>query len=218
MDRRFIIILAVVVLGLGGIFFVGKIKSNSANSGANTTIGSTSNHTTGGNAKNVSLLVYGDFQCPVCGQFHPIEKKVVDTYKDDILFTFRHFPLDSIHPNARAGSRAAEAAGLQGKFFEMHDLLYENQSTWSQSTNPLSFFTTYATQLGLDVDKFKADFTSETVNNTINADLKEGNQKGVTGTPTYYLNGKKLENGDISSYEKFSAIIEEAIKNASGSN
>ena len=213
MDKRFIIILAVVVLGLAGIFFIGKSKSTTNNNTGS--VGTTSNHTKGSNAKNVNLLVYGDFQCPVCGQFYPVEKKIINTYQNDILFTFRHFPLDSIHPNARAASRAAEAAGLQGKFFEMHDLLYENQSAWSSSTNPLNTFTSYAQQLGLDVDKFKVDFTSEVVNSTINADLKEGNQKGVTGTPTYYLNGKKLENGDIGSYEKFATIIEQAIKDSS---
>lgn len=214
MDKRFIIILIVVVLGLGGIFFIGKHKSNSSST-TNNTVGTTSSHTKGGNAKNVSLLVYGDFQCPVCGQFYPIEKQVLTTYQDDISFTFRHFPLDSIHPNARAGSRAAEAAGKQGKFFEMHDLLYENQSAWTSSSNPLSIFTNYATQLGLNIEQFKTDFASETVNNTINADLKEGNDKGVSGTPTYYLNGKKLDNGDINTYEKFSAVIAEAIKSSS---
>jgi len=215
MDKRFIVILVVVVLGLAGIFFIGKNKSSSSTSSSSSSaVGTVSNHTRGNNAKKVNLTVYGDFQCPICGQFYPIEKKVVDTYQNDISFTFMHFPLESIHPNARAAARAAEAAGLQGKFFEMHDLLYENQSAWSSSSDSLTIFTAYALQLGLDAAKFKSDFASETVNSTINADLKNGNSKGVNGTPTYYLNGQKLENGDIGSYDKFSAKIQDAINNA----
>lgn len=209
MDKRFVTILLVVVVILGGIFFIGRNKSSdSTNTG---TTGTISNHTTGQNAKNVSLVVYGDFQCPVCGQFFPIEKQVVDTFSKDISFQFIHFPLDSIHPNARAASRAAEAAGLQGKFFEMHDVLYQNQSAWNTASDPLAVFTSYATSLGLDAAKFKTDFASESVNGTINADLKLGNGKGVTGTPTYYLNGTKLDNGDINTYDKFAAKVQEAI-------
>ena len=211
MDKRFMVILAVVVLGLGGIFFIGKNKTDSSSTSGSNTVGTTSSHTAGNTASKVNLTVYGDFQCPVCGKFYPVEKQVVDTYKQDISFTFMHFPLESIHPNARAAARAAEAAGLQGKFFEMHNLLYVNQSGWSNSGDVLGVFTGYATQLGLDAAKFKTDFASETVNNTINADLKNGNGKGVNGTPTYYLNGKKLSNGDIGTYEKFSAVIKAEI-------
>lgn len=214
MDKRFIVILVVVVLGLGGIFFIGKNKTSTSSTSGSSTVGTTSNHTEGNTASKVNLVVYGDFQCPVCGQFYPVEKQIVDTYKQDISFTFMHFPLESIHPNARAAARAAEAAGLQGKFFEMHNLLYVNQSGWSNSGDALTLFTGYATQLGLDTAKFKTDFASETVNSTINADLKNGNSKGVNGTPTYYLNGKKLSNADIGTYEKFSAVIKaEVAKN-----
>lgn len=216
MDKRFIVILVVVVLGLAGIFIIGKNKSNSsAKDSGSVTVGSTSNHTKGGNTKNVSVLVYGDFQCPVCGQFYPVEKAVIDKFQNDISFTFMHFPLEQIHPNARSSARAAEAAGMQGKFFEMHDLLYENQQAWSASGDALTIFTSYAQQLGLDTEKFKIDFASEAVNGTINADLKNGNSKGVSGTPTYYINGQKLDNGDISSVDKFSAKIQAAIDSSS---
>jgi protein-disulfide isomerase len=210
MDKRFLAILVIVVIALGGIFFIGRHKSTDTSSGTSS-VGTASNHVVGGNAKNVTLAVYGDFQCPICGQFHPIEKKIIETYKNDIQFRFIHFPLESIHPNARAAARAAEAAGLQGKFFEMHDILYQNQSAWSSASDPFTIFASYAAQLGLNADTFKKDFASETVNGTINADLKDGNGKGVSGTPTYYLNGTKLDNGDISSYEKFAAKVEAAI-------
>lgn len=218
MDRRFIIILVVVVLGLGALFYFGRSSSSSNNTSSNsTTAGTVSNHTKGNNTKNVTLTVYGDFECPVCAQFFPVEKAVVDKYQDQISFRFAHFPLDNIHQNARAASRAAEAAGAQGKFFEMHDMLYERHSEWSESNDPLVIFSTYAQQLGLDVTKFKSDFASETTNSTINADLNEGNGLKVGGTPTYFLNGKQINNADISSVESFSAKIDEAIK-ASSSN
>lgn len=216
MDRKFLIILAVAVVSLVGIFIYSSNKSSNNDSGTATTNASTSNHSKGGNAKNVELLAYGDFQCPACAQFYPIEKQVVDKYINDIKFTFRHYPLDSIHPNARAAHRAAEAAGLQGKFFEMHDLLYERNQEWVNLSSPQATFEQYAINLGLNIDKFKTDYASESVNATINADKKEGNSKQITGTPTYFINGKKIENGDISSVEAFSKQIEEAIKASSG--
>ena len=210
MDKRFLIIMGVVIVAFIGVFLFGGSKNDTQDFGSTGTV---SNHTFGNNTKNVELLVYGDFECSVCGQFYPIEKQVTEKYKDQIKFVFRHFPIDSIHPNARPASRAAEAAGLQGKFFEMHDLLYETQSQWiSQVTNdPQPIFESYAQQLGLDIAKYKLDYAAENTNSTINADKQEGNDKGITGTPTYYLNGVKLNNGDISSVEAFSKKIDEAI-------
>lgn len=211
MDKRFLIIMGIIVVAFLGIFLIGGAKKDSAdNTGS---AGTVSNHSTGNNAKNVELLVYGDFECPACGQFFTIEKQVVEKYKDDIVFTFRHFPIDSIHPNARAAARAAEAAGAQGKFFEMHDLLYQNQSQWSSqvTTTPQSIFEAYASQLGLDITQYNTDYAAESTNSTINADKQEGNERGITGTPTYLLNGNKLSNSDITSVEAFSQLIDDAI-------
>lgn len=213
MDKRFLIIMGIIIVAFLGIFFAGNSKNESA---SNETIGSVSNHSIGNNAKNVELLVYGDFECPACGQFAGIEKQVVEAYQNDIKFTFRHFPIDTIHPNARAASRAAEAAGAQGKFFEMHDLLYQNQSQWSSqvTNNPQIIFENYAKELGLDIDKFKVDYVAESTNNTINADKNEGNNKGVSGTPTYYINGEKVDNSRLTTVESFSKVIDEAIAKA----
>jgi protein-disulfide isomerase len=211
-DRRFLIVLAVLILGLGGLFIFTR---NKASAPSNNTVSTVSNHVEGLNTKKVELLVYGDFECSACAAFHPIEKQVVNKYFNDISYTFRHFPLDNIHPNARAASRAAEAAGLQGKFFEMHDMLYENQDSWLSLSQPLTAFKTFATTLGLDVNRFETDFASETVNSTINADKKEGESRGIDGTPTFFLNGEKLNNADISTVDGFSAKIEAAIQAAS---
>ena len=211
MDKRFLTILAVVVIALGGIFFVGKKQSGStatANSSAQP-----SNHTEGTSLKNINLTVFGDFECPVCGSYFPIEQQVLAKFKGQITFTFHNFPLESIHPNAFAASRAAEAAGLQGKFFEMHDLLYKNQSSWGTSSDPTGFFKLYANQLGLDSAKYDQDFKSSVVNDTINADIQLGNNKNVTGTPTYFINDQKLNNTDINSADKFEAKIQSVINN-----
>lgn len=211
MDKRFLIVLTILILGLGGLFVFTRDKANAP--GSDSIVGA-SNHVRDANASGVNLLVYGDFQCPVCRPFYYIERQVLDKYPGQVKLTFRHFPLDSIHSNARAASRAAEAAGLQGKFFEMHDMLYENQDDWATLGSPQPAFDQYATALGLDIAKFKDDFASKTVNDTINADKKDGEDRGVDGTPTYFLNGEKLNNSDIGTVEAFSAKIEAALQTA----
>lgn len=216
MDRRFIVILVAVIAIIGGLFFItrDRASSPSANNGDNTSA-STSSHSLGAGTASVELVEYGDFQCPACGGFYPIIKQLEEKYGDQIKFTFRHFPIDNIHPNARAAHRSAEAAGIQGKFFEMHDLLYTNQNTWKDLTNPVPLFEDYATQLGLNLEKFKADFSSQAVNDTINADVRQGKDEyDANSTPTFILNGQKLENGEVGSIELFSTKIDAAIEAA----
>jgi protein-disulfide isomerase len=211
MDKKFIVILLILILGLGGLFFFTRDKASAP--GNNTEAASkVSNHVIGNKSSKVSLVVYGDFECSACYAIFPVEKAVVDKYINDITFTFRHFPLDGIHKNARSSSRAAEAAGMQDKFFEMHHLLYENYNSWVSLNDPLETFLGLAKSLGLDIEKFKTDYASEAVNATINADIKEGTAKNVAGTPTYFLNDKELELKDIQTFDQFSAKIEAAIK------
>src|SRR3954468_1948534 len=127
MDRRFLGILAVIVIIFIGIFAFSQ-HSNDSSSGSSSKTQPT-NHVTGEGKKNVTLLEYGDFQCPVCESYYPVVKQVVDQFSQDIHFQFRNLPLVQIHPNAFAAARAAEAASLQGKYWQMHDTLYE-QSNW----------------------------------------------------------------------------------------
>ena len=209
MDKRFLAVLIIIILALGGLF----IYTRSQNDSVDTTAG-ISNHVRYPDASGVTLMVYGDFQCSACKPFYYLEKQVFENFPGQITFIFRHFPLDSIHPNARAASRAAEAASLQGQFFEMHDMLYENQDSWSNANQSQAIFESYASALGLDLAKFKTDFASEAVNDTINADKQEGERQGVEGTPAYFLNGEKLDNSDINTVEAFSAKIEAALQNS----
>ncbi len=209
---RFWIILAVVIVVLVGIFIATKPKtdSNASFNGDATKIQS-DDHIEGNKNAKVTLIEYGDFQCPACGAVYPIMKDLKKQYANDVLFVFRHFPLISIHANAFSAARAAEAASMQGKFWEMHDKLYETQNIWGElSTNQQATFEGYAKELGLDVTKFKADYESEAVANRINRDVSSASQFDAQGTPTFILNGKKIENPtDAAGYKK---MLQDAIK------
>lgn len=208
MSNRFFITLLVVLALIGGIFVVTKKKDNPG--GTNTGNAQPTIHTEGSTATGVVLIEYGDYQCPACGQYYPIVKQVAETYKDKITFQFRNFPLIQIHQHALEGARAAEAAANQNKFWEMHDLLYDNQQTWSVASNPLTFFLAYAKQLGLNLDTFQKDFASSATNDKITADINEAQKLGATGTPTFVLDGKKVDTlpRDLTSFNK---LIDDAI-------
>ncbi len=157
----------------------------------------------------VTLVEFGDFQCPACGASHPIVKQLLNEYDGKITFVFRHFPLP-MHKNAIKAANAAEAAGEQKKFFEMHDLIYENQKEWSESKKADEFFEKYAGELKLDMDKFKEDVKSKKYEGKIKSDQADGNAVGVNSTPTFFINGK-LQAGGLP-YDQFKAKIEEALK------
>jgi protein-disulfide isomerase len=220
MDKRFWAVIGIIIVVFFGIIIVNNRKASAPDGSNNSTSSKSSNqptnHVKGENAKNVTLVEYGDFQCPVCGAYEPTVEQVYEKYKADIHFQFRNFPLQQIHQNAFAGARAAEAADKQGKYWEMHDSLYAHQNEWSATSTPLNAFTGYATTLGMDAKKFQADFSSDAVNKAVNADIKEGEKLNISGTPTFYLNGKQLENEQVSdnrapSIEKFSKLIDEEI-------
>jgi len=162
----------------------------------------------------VTMVEYADIQCPACKQYHPIVKSLLELYPNQLKLVFKHFPLTSIHPNAVPSAKAAEAAGRQDKFFEMADLLYERQGEWSNLPDPTAKFREYAQQLGLDINKFNTDMNDEAIAQAIEAQRNEGINNGVNSTPTFYIEGKKIENpGDISGFQKY---IDEALKAKGG--
>ncbi len=203
--------MAVLIVGFLGFVFV-QGQQNNKDEGGSASV-EVSNHTVGAGNKKVTIVEYGDFQCPSCGAYFPILQQVKAKYGDDITFQFRNFPLTQIHQNAMAGHRAAEAASKQNKFWEMHDMLYERQSSWSSATNASLIMENYATELGLNLDQFKADYQSATVNSTINADISAGEALKITGTPTFFVNGEKLDNPGPT-LDNFTKIIDEAILKA----
>jgi protein-disulfide isomerase len=153
----------------------------------------------------VTIIEYGDFECPACALYLPIFKKLSQDFTN-VSIVYRNFPL-SQHANARVAAQAAHAAGLQGKFWEMHDMLYENQNFWSGSKTAESIFITYAEKLALDINKYKSDFASNETKNKITADYQSG-LSAINGTPTFFLNGKKIQNPQ--NYEQFKRIVQEA--------
>jgi protein-disulfide isomerase len=209
MNKRVILIVIGIIVAVAGfLYFTRPAEEVKADP---------SNHTSGNGSTGVVLMEYGDFQCPACAQYFPILAQVKEKYKDHITFQFRHFPLESIHKNARAASRAAEAAGRQGKFWEMHDLLYQNQTAWQEASDPLSVFEGYAQAAGVqDLEKFKVEMRGADVNAVINADLNLGRELGASSTPTFVLDGKRLEENPSPSLEAFSLILDQAIKDKGG--
>ncbi len=224
MSKQFLGVIVVVILIFVGIFAFSGNKSNGSGSSGSSGSSTLTEHVEGLNKDGITLVEYGDYECPYCGQYFPIVKQVQAEYNDQIAFQFRNFPLVSIHQNAFAGARAAEAAAMQNQFWQMHDLLYEqnelsqsnpNASTWVNASDPTVFFDQYAQQLGLNLTKFKADYASSTVNNLINADMAEGNKLNIQGTPTFFLDGKQISVGEsASSFEK---LINAEIAKKAGS-
>ena len=214
MSKQFWILLAVVAVALGGVFFA--TKPTSTTSSTNSTA-SVTNHIEGKGTSGVMLQEYGDYQCPVCGTFFSTLEQVRAKYGDQLAFQFSNLPLTQLQPDAFAAARAAEAAGLQGKYFEMHALLYQNQSAWSSSKDAAVIFNSMAQQLGLNMTQFKSDYDSTKVNNAINADISAFNKtKSDLATPTFFLDGKKVKNTDLfgtngPSVEKFTKLIDAEI-------
>jgi protein-disulfide isomerase len=161
----------------------------------------------------VTLEEFSDFQCPACGGLEPGLRRVVRDYDDRVQLIFRNFPL-AMHKYAFQASRAAEAAGQQGKFWEMHDMIYDNQKEWSDSMEPRVQFESYATRLGLDVQRFKADTERQDLAERIKADYARGMSLGVKGTPTIYLNGRELVPGKLITEEDLRREIDAALGSA----
>lgn len=202
--KTWIIFAAVVVALFGGLIYLSTrnaIDVSNVNAttvlGASEDSGNITDHTLGNAKSKVVLIEYGDYQCPGCASAYEPLKTVSEKYKDDMAFVFRNFPLVSAHPNARAAAAAAEAAGLMGKYWEMHNLLYPNQDAWVNSTTAErnSVFEGFAGQIGLDVKQFATTLRekSEVINQKISFDQALGNKVGVTGTPSLYLNGKVVD-------------------------
>jgi protein-disulfide isomerase len=147
----------------------------------------------GDKAAKITLVEYGDMQCPSCQAAQPVVNEALAKRKD-VKLVFKHFPISSLHPNAMAGATAVEAAGKQGKFFEMMDLMYKNQTEWRDLPNPESKYEEYASQLKLDVAKFKTDLKDKSIQDKIEKERNEGVAIGVSGTPTFFVNGQQIDN------------------------
>lgn len=194
----------VFVVLAGMVWGLAKMASGPVtDSGSSLTKGVTSSdHLYGKAGAKVTLVEYSDFQCPACAQFYPVIKSVEQKFGNDIEFVYRYYPLPS-HDKSQIAARAAEAAAIQGKFWEMHDKLFEGQNSWSSAADPVAIFTDYAVSLGINKDKFLSDMNSSSTKARIERDIQSGTDSGVDATPTFFLNGKKITNlqtyGDLES-------------------
>jgi protein-disulfide isomerase len=169
-------------------------------------------HAAGPDDAPVTLVEYGDYECPYCGMAHPIVKKARRELGSQLRFVFRHFPLGEIHPHARLAAQVAEAAGAQGKFWEMHDTLFEHQ-------NALEFddLVGYAKSLGLDTTKFARDLEAGTFAKRVRDDFRNGVKSGVNGTPTFFMNGARYD-GSWANEEAFIGTLREMARQAVGAS
>jgi len=145
-------------------------------------------HIQGNSDAAIELVEYGDYQCPYCGRAYPIIKLIQQRFGDNLKFVFRKFPLSEIHPQAKKAAVAAEAADKQNKFWQMHDIIFENQQQLHQSA-----LMEYAKLIGLDVEQFKDDLTNDELVKRVEDDLESGLRSGVNGTPGFFINGKKYD-------------------------
>ncbi len=223
---RWIIFALVCLITLGGLVILSKKeKVNVSDVDPFTLVKSTDtsigDHVYGKADSKVVIYEYADFQCPGCGGAYPNLKKVKEEYKDRVAFVYRHFPIITSHPNALAASTAAEAAGLQGKFWEMHNALFENQESWStiDAAKRTDAFAKYADEIGIDVVKFKNDLSDERISQKISRDRAIASKADVTATPTLYINKEKIDGAIINDLiradgSQMKSKIDTALKSA----
>src|SRR6266700_2336036 len=152
-------------------------------------------HVRGNANAQVTLEEFGDFQCPPCGSISGFLDELVKEYDPHLRIVFRNLPLE-MHQHAREAALAAEAAGLQGRFWEMHDVLYREQATWSKADNPRELFDSYAGMIGLNVDQFKKDMDAGKTKARVDSDHERGDSLGVQSTPTVFINNRELGPND----------------------
>jgi protein-disulfide isomerase len=151
-------------------------------------------HTKGPQNALITLIEYGDYQCPGCAAYNPLISQIADEFKNDLRLVHRSFPLRSIHRNAQIAAQAAEAAGDQGMFWEMNDILYSRQDDWKNTRDPRSQFKEYASELTLNVEQFENYMNSDAAKSKVDADYNSGLAAGIDSTPTFFINGDKIQN------------------------
>ena len=179
--------------------------------------GGIGDHVFGNKDSKVVMIEYGDFQCnPGCKTLHENYAPIMDSYKDSVAFVYRNFPITSLHPNTLAASATAEAAGLQGEYWKMWNLLFEKQAEWSSAspTTRTSLFESYAKDLKLDMDKYRTALQDSALTKKISFDQALGQKDGVSGTPTVFINGAKVDGEKLMSTDAIKKTLDEAIKNA----
>jgi protein-disulfide isomerase len=220
-----IVLVAVVAAVIGLVYWNGSrttpiARNTNGNTGpaanrtpvtpANAPVGAQPPNYLGSANAAVTLEEFADFQCPSCGATHPVMKQIQSLYGQRIKFIFRNFPLP-MHDKAYDASAAAEAAGLQGKFWDMHNQLYSNQAAWSSDPNYKQAFKSYAEKIGLDVPKWETDMAGLQARNRVQADMDRAKALNINQTPTVFLNGKPIPYPDMN-VPTMQKLIDDEIK------
>ena len=216
---------------IAGAYSSGTSSSSNSNTASSTFVATTAPAITsadwseGNPSAKVSLIEYGDFECPACGEYFPLVEQLVQNYSSTVQFVFRNFPLYTVHPFAGIGAQAAEAAGLEGgveKYWAMNDLLYTKQSEWSLNSaltpqQVLSqYLDGYAQSIGLDVNVFNNDINATSVAQKIQADVNSGTAAQIDHTPTFFINLAQIPNP--TSLQDFENTLNAAIASSSASS
>lgn len=186
---------AAVILGslllVGGVVFVASLTGVSDVAEVSKLVGE-GRHQKGNDQSGITIVEFSDFQCPACALAFPTVQEFMNVYGDQVSLVYRHFPLVESHPNAMAAAYAAEASSKQNKFWEVHDWLFSNQNIWGTAVVDVDYWISqFGTELTLDVEKFKTDYSSDDVRSAVANDRNEARNLGVSSTPTFFINGKK---------------------------
>ena len=212
MNSKRIIFWAVFIVVLGLIIWGLVVAMNKPMPGSSESLGTpapvtSADHVRGNPDAPVTLIEYSDFQCPACRSYHPLIERLMTEASTTVRLVYRHFPLPQ-HQNAELASQASEAAGVQGKFWDMYHLLFENQDDFETIPDGTAVFAGYASKLGLNMEQYARDLASSTLKTHIDAEADEGRTIGIDHTPTFFVNGKVIDNPQ--SYDEFKAVIDKA--------
>lgn len=207
--KRILVAVSLGVIVAGFIWLIKSDVQNNQQTAANLEVDLTggSDWVRGNEEAEVVVVEYSDFQCPACAAYEPVVDRMLEELGDQVALVYRHYPLTSIHQNAQLAAQAAEAAGLQGKFWEMHDTLFLQQTVWSEVKDPTDIFVEYALDIGIEKETFLADLNSDKVKDLVAEDVASGNRLGIQGTPTFYVNGKKMPT--VRSYNEFLQFVKD---------
>lgn len=203
----FVIVLGLIVWGM--VVAMNKAPTTPISNVGTPSPVTVDDHIRGPVGAPVTLIEFADFQCPACESYEPLLQKLESAASTTLRVVYRHYPL-SQHKNAMPAARAAEAAAMQGKFWEMHDMIFAEHTDWTELADATPIFEGYATKLGLDIDKFRADMAGSAAETRIQRDLGEAGRINVAYTPTFFVNGKAIANPK--SYEEFKSIIDAAAQ------
>lgn len=203
---------AIILLIVSGSWWTKSLQSSKVESAKPMLEIVADDYIVGSPTAKATLVEYLDFECEACGAYFPLVKQLEAAFPNDLRVVLRYFPSPG-HKNGMTAALAVEAAARQGKFNEMHDLLFTEQKKWGEKAAPTpAVFEAYAQQLGLDMMKFKADVASQSAKDRVQRDLDSGKALGNKGTPTFFLNGEKIQNPQ--GLEPFKALIQKAINSS----